>query len=551
MRHFILKALVLACVLVAPASLRAEDIKENAVTVTQSAAPRDFLKTESTGLLHGMKEGGMGDGAWRGSDRAAIEKLIQDLPLHSKSPALQHLIKAVLLSSSSTADLKDAKTVVPGQDLLTWRISKLLAGGYYETALELYTAVPEEEYFPALKKAGIIAMLGSGQKPVACLEVKSYDNGDADPVFWDSIRTYCDYTLSGKVSDEEKAAVEGSPYGVLKAFVDRKPVQGPYSFAYTPESFEALSKFGQAILIAEHAIHVPNFTPEELAAIPPSHLSALIAQKNLSADLNLRLQTLAADYGLVDTAALTALYKAYEGDSFKLATIYKALAKADDDTATPAQLLHALELKDQYSIGAYLPYAKYLEQDFLNDLSEDNLRFITSLLYRTKRDMPDVLVQNFVENYGDFEEFSPKMNLLLVFQLLGKTDKSDELGKIVHKINTDTYTHNFFSINILESLDKGLRNVDNANKVYEKDFILTSDVRHVMPTQDLWDKLNQVGKDKVLGEAVLLSIYALDGVDVTVLYPGFFNDLQSNLNEVGLIDISRDLAVEGLLGMKQ
>lgn len=520
---------------------------ETEIAAADSELPDDFFTMESAGLYKGQIQGALGDDAWEGSSRAEITKLIQGMPLYSQSPAQQKMIDAVLLGAANTQKLDGARDVTPGDDLLILRMNKLLDAGHYRMALDQYSALPEGTRHANLVKAGVLAMLGSGENSTACLEAKIYESGDADKEFWDSLRAYCDYTFKESLSEETKAVIEASPYPILQSLA----LKDGYTFLYQPAAYDALSKFEQTLLISEQAIGVPPLDRESIAALNPAHLSALIMQPAPDQDQEIRLKTHAAEYNLVSLSEIRALYKAYKGDSLKLPRLYVQISETDDDAQRMALMRQMLTLKDAYTIGAYFPFAAGFANDIIPDPTPAEMSVIAPVMYKMGKSLPSELVQNYIRQYDSVETISSDVPLLLAVVSLDADTQKQYLAQLMPKIGTAAGGDDFFVKNVIENLDNQGANDDNADKVYEKDFTLPSKVTHAMPTQALWDRLNKAGQSKVLGETVLLSIYALNEMPVSEYNPGFFNEVESNLNTVGLTDISRDLAIEGLLGMKE
>ena len=104
---------------------------------------------------------------------------------------------------------------------------------------------------------------------------------------------------------------------------------------------------------------------------------------------------------------------------------------------------------------------------------------------------------------------------------------------------------------IIENIDKAANISDNPNEIYEKDYSLTFRRDYVMPTHVVWNHLSEAGRNRETGKTVLLSASVLQAADPGEIYPGLLNDVRNGLNNVGLTDISSNLAMEAILGSIQ
>ena len=105
--------------------------------------------------------------------------------------------------------------------------------------------------------------------------------------------------------------------------------------------------------------------------------------------------------------------------------------------------------------------------------------------------------------------------------------------------------------NIIENVDNTKNISDNANEIYEKDYSLTFRRDYVMPTHVVWNHLSEAGRNRETGKTVLLGASVLQAAEPGEIYPGLLNDVRNGLNNVGLTDISLNLAMEAILGSVQ
>ena len=246
----------------------------------------DFYVIEGAGLVPAGYDGALNVDMWDGSKRAEITKLIKDMPANSPSPAIREMIRAILLSESDTNELDDYDEVIAGEDLLTLRIHKLMEGGFYEEALELYSVAIDIPHHAPIAKAGMLAMLGNGEKSIACLEIKTLGNMDETDPFWSIFIAYCDYTLSETPSENTQKLLEDTPYGVLKNLAFNQD----FVFPYSPKDWAAIDVLEQNILIAENRIEAPKLTDELVSTLSAQDIAVLLGLTTFNAQDHLKLQ---------------------------------------------------------------------------------------------------------------------------------------------------------------------------------------------------------------------------------------------------------------------
>jgi hypothetical protein len=72
-----------------------------------------------------------------------------------------------------------------------------------------------------------------------------------------------------------------------------------------------------------------------------------------------------------------------------------------------------------------------------------------------------------------------------------------------------------------------------------------------MPSTVVWNHLLEASLSKNTGETVLLSASVLQAAELGDIYPGLLNDVRTGLRNVGLTDISSDIAASAVLGSIQ
>src|SRR6185437_8100348 len=108
--------------------------------------------------------GGLGSGAWQGSDRAIIATMLQGAPAATPSAAQRLLMRKVLLTAAPAP---------PGRAALSFnqlRLTKLLEGGYIDDAAGLALRIQEPMNLEVLRTQ-TDALLYAGHETDACSDL--------------------------------------------------------------------------------------------------------------------------------------------------------------------------------------------------------------------------------------------------------------------------------------------------------------------------------------------------------------------------------------------
>lgn len=515
-------------------------------------SPESYPSIEGIGLYQGTIEGALGDGAWRGSDRKDVASLIYDMPVRADSYTVTRLIRSVLLGESNAEELESAGTYSAENDILVLRLQKLVEGGFYQDALSLFSLIEPENYYPEIARLGILAMLGSGEKSLACLESKTFAMDVPDDDFWPVLTAYCDYALSDTPSEESNKALENSTHDVIRA----ASFNEDFIFPYTRDSFDALSIFERVALIADERLSATSLTQGEILKVPADHIPALLSVGSLTDDETLLLHLRSVEASLSGYDSLTKFYFATGNNGgTSLAESYYTLRQPDNDTDSSAVISSALSTAKAYgplADIAFIPFLSYLEHLPQTALDLEGAQLILRALHRSKTAPPPAFVEKLMPLLRGFDaaegDGRQYQRIIYALILMVQPPQGHELRTIMHKINKPHETKHFFHFNVIENLDKSGSTLDNADIVYEKEFLSASYDMYPTPPEALWDRYNQAAEDKILGETVLLSILTLHKQSPDVISPKLFDDAVKNLNAVGLKPVSRDLAIEALLG---
>lgn len=160
------------------------------VTVTGLAG----VDPSGAGLLD-PADGGLSPNLWRGSARSTIEDGVAALPNAPRSPAMQTLMRRLLLTSAAPPSGDGS----PDQSLLALRLNKLIANGWTAEAAALASSAPRDDN--AAHQALAEAMLLQGKPIDACGEPTIMRQSSNDP-YWLKMRTFC-FLVTGDVQSAQ------------------------------------------------------------------------------------------------------------------------------------------------------------------------------------------------------------------------------------------------------------------------------------------------------------------------------------------------------------
>jgi hypothetical protein len=514
---------------------------------------------ESTGLLKAERDGSLGSNLWKGASRSSLTDLLTRVPAEEESRTITELKRRVLLTAASARNISGSG-IEPGKDLLTLRLKKLMDMGFYREAFEMYAQLNGEAYDSKLGEAGIMAMLYAGEKSLACLEAKSAEQRFSAEPFWTEILAYCDVTLSAKPAPQSFAALRASNKKVFQQVANN----ANFRFLYNPQAFENLDQIEQAVLAADKRIDAGNM--EANKAIPARHLQLLLNNEKLSDKARTLLTIQAVRHAIASPSALEELYASQAepaaGDAAAqtgvdtsgwqaLPQLYNAADNAERTALGPI-LQQAFALKRQFGTAALTPFASYIEKINPTNPSLYDIQTAFEIMQMSGRSLPlawaDSL-EKLAPNADNAVSSKTYYNLYIpVYVGLPDFRQTEEARqRIKAYVNANNSKHSALVKIIIENLDNGGEDNDNAAAIYEKDFGLTSKDDYVMPSVDVWDRLREASQDKSLSETILLSALALQGNRPGNLYPGLLRDVLNGFETVGLTEFSKSLAIEALL----
>jgi len=532
---------------------------------TEGPSKDDYRTLENAGLYATAQEGGLGKDLWKGIKRSDLLRLMEDMPVESNDPTVQRLILGALLTQADSAMIENDVPIEPGHDLLTLRLEKLVQAGAYKQAQDLYSSFDDlEPYHERLARAGILAMLLNGEKSLACVEAETVKGAFADSEFMAQVLAFCDVTLSDAPAQDSKDIM-----ATLKLRHQDLLINKGAALSYNPETFGGLPLIEKAFLASEGKISFENSAVKDVNAIPPTHIRILLVSDSLTPENRFLLTAAAENWGLAMPGELKDVYKAAlppaggdpstlqvpdtSPDWEKIALYHVIAANAETDEAGWNAIKKGLDHGNRYGIGVLKPYAELLAEAQPTDATEDQLETAVRVLNTTGKPLPRQWSERILQMPLTAEK--DKLNQR-VYALHTIAELSQHGGKKAPQ-NPDTADNTpyppgsrggYLLRNIIENVDKPQTNSDNAFRIYEKDYGLTFKQDYVMPSTVVWNHLLEAGQRKNTGETVLLSAAVLQVADLGKIYPGLLNDIRTGLSDVGLTDISTNLAISAVLG---
>lgn len=508
---------------------------------TQFEVTDDFYVIEGAGLYQTGSLLALSPDMWKNAARADVTQLLRDMPTFAKSAVVRDMIKSILLSESDTQKLKRHKDIKSGEDLLTMRIYKLMEGGFYDEALELYSVAIETPHHLDIAKVGILAMLGAGEKSIACLEMKTLGQIDNEDTFWSTFKAYCDYSLSDTPSDQAKEVLQESEFAVLRSLA----FNPSFVFPYNREDFNALSLVEQNVLIAEGAIEKPALTSSFLESMTAKDVSILLSLGSYADDKKAQLMVRGVDLGVLPINALNTFYKSSRGE---LPDLYQRISNENDVDALDGLLIKVINIQEQHDPIAMVPFARFFGDADIRGMTPEQMKRLLWTLYRADGIISQNMIENYLADSGQYQENEDYFRTLQVISLMSDTPKRHDLSTIMQNLAIFHKNSQNKTLFVIENLDNPLLDDDNAVKVYEKDIDLASQVQQTDADRNLQMALERKAKANSLGETILLSILMLHQRSVAEMNSGLYESSTKALNSVNLKGFSRKMAIERLIG---
>lgn len=247
------------------------------------------IDPSGAGLLD-QSSGGFARTIWSGTPRSVVVTRISQLPAAPNSPAMQGLLRRILLSSTNPPQ---GETPPDEPGMLAQRLNKLIAGGRVSEAATLGAQSGRDDAFARQALAEALLLLAKDDE--ACGDATEMRQSSSEP-FWLKLRAYCYivandsaaaqltldvmreravsddafFALAAAVTDGAKAKVDvlPNPGGVHVALLGKSGVAPPAALgAWLPANKFFLQATDPALKLAavERAAVAGLTAPSELA----------------------------------------------------------------------------------------------------------------------------------------------------------------------------------------------------------------------------------------------------------------------------------------------
>lgn len=549
----------------------------NGTPLVETPQPRTGLTMqrdamESLGPLSNPLDGGLGHDMWSGTKRSTLMEYLPQLPEGNTWRAAQLLARRVLLSNGNADMLRNDISPVPGGDLFTIRLEKLLRMGAYQDAYNLYTMMQGEPPHERVSHAGIMAMLNTGHAAQSCLEarVTKRDEKVAPDLFWEQMDAICLYIQAQsarKVSDPalrassrrgmDSSAVTGVPGSkLLTTLVSRSDYRHTVS---SPDDITELNEMERAVLRGLGRFDYSRLKLKKLYEIPAPVLMLMATDENLPLHYRMTLNIEAAARGLLSPDDLGDLYieTSEQGEAAPgVARQFAAAVKAETPEQKNSIVGSALDIKGRGMPVPLLPYAPMIPD--VNPASLSPRAIETGLLVMLYAGIvpPERWVNAWLKAESGDSKKSPEQVYLYLANILPENLPTNSITFPDAQIKP--YLNPSDSAKALDiyALFSGLGRQDALHNaadftIYEKELDLTLANDYVMPSGGLVEKLHEAAENTRLGEVALLASVALNEYQPGKTHPGLLREVLQSLETVGLKEEAQTLALGVLLSLEQ
>ncbi|MDH5723469.1 MAG: hypothetical protein OEY94_09135 [Alphaproteobacteria bacterium] len=510
---------------------------------------------ESSGLYQQGNPSSLGNGLYHGADRKSIALLLQRSTHNTPWITQNILIRRLLLTQADTGILGDKETLSPENDLLAGRLKALLSLGMQNQAFELYTNIEDSEGHVDLHYYGILSMLMSNEKTLACVEIKTLFPKYKERSEWQVLNTYCSLSFSDrKISKNEKKILDNS---VLKKIYDSTD----FVFHYTPADFESLPLSDKAFLIAEKRIDLSKVTIKDLEDIPASHVQSLLSNKDISTSQKLALTYRGVSAGVIDPEILRTLYKDISKsleeqkrdatDLEKIATLYTEIDKSQTKSSIIKPLREILEYANNQGHAALVPFVQILADTSIEkyEIGYKDIEMILHAAIIEGIELPinwsNAIAKMTVENE---EEKKIRDRLIITSFLLSDPTKASKKNRsvIVDIIEQSQST----ILNDVKNIDRQLSNYANVALSYENMMELSANKSYKVPSYELLNAIQDASNNS-MASVILLSNKALEDQESGKTYAGTLDFIYKALNKIGLTKEARYILSEYIISAEE
>lgn len=442
--------------------------------------------------------------------------LASDAPVSSSLTIRSMALKATL---APTPDLSSSTD--PEKNIYALRIKHLVDLGDFADALLLYKMNESDPPTSLAARAGVEAMLGSGQAGVACLEEKALSPSlkKDDSQFWTDTNTFCQALLSpaagadkdlrlanaAKIfSDVKKSAIPANA-----AELNALDMLSTVAMAKTNQIAPLVDTQGVATELSDKQISVLwAFLPTTQSAMP---IWAEALKRGIASS-----QDLITKLSVLDLASPTTPY----------APFFKEYLKEKQPLLTAS----LLELADtEIKQDLLLPLYEAQEVAF----PETDKTLSLKLLAKANQDFPTSLVRTALNIPESFESGQESGEILTTLHLLKQIEDSKT-------------TASASSYPALLAIKAGLIPEKVKNTAYDNIFNLTAKSNYVMPNAELLSSLKKSAEQKRTDQVLINGLEILTSAPLEKLNPAALVTVFEAFNSAGLTEETTSLAREVL-----
>lgn len=498
----------------------------------------------------------MGNDTFRGSTHSSLTDLIKSISPRSPHPYLHRMVNRILLTAARQSDIIMDSPPESGSDLLTLRLEKMLERGLYSEAASIYTTFDSEPYHERLATAGLTALIMTGRKSLACLDIKTFFEGQTNPKPWQDLESYCNHIMRAAAGvAPETTFPAGYPSILVKIF------SAPgYAENYDPAVFDKLTQFERAVIIAENTLTVDIPALRESlknGLIPPSHIQPLLQLDTLDLDTRMLLITHGIKSASVSYANLIALFKTAQIEELNtspaatLIRIFKRIKAKEPDNDIPAMM--RTSLRASLSIGPESMYPLLQSLESVDPSALDPLDYQAALLafMSAGRDLSP-LWKSSISKRELPQTIQPPLlrdSLVILTHIMGDTAaKGSATSKSTHEILQRRDLSTLIPlVDIIENIDKTRSQNNNSPKVYENGFDTSPEKGYTMASAVPKERLERAVRANAVGETVLLSNLVFRHASAESSSPDALIEVTGNLKAVGLVEEAQTITAQAIL----
>ncbi len=130
----------------------------------------------------------------------------------------------------------------------------------------------------SVARAGVLSMLFSGEKSLACLELNTLQGQYGTEPFFKAVGAYCDATLAEKPSEQSLEILASVPDAIGLS----QDLQNDFQITYTPVFFDKHTQLEKAVFAAEGRITLSPQANRDFKDVPASHLEIVMQNPALT-----------------------------------------------------------------------------------------------------------------------------------------------------------------------------------------------------------------------------------------------------------------------------